>query len=458
MSTAAKEIGRGTLWIFLAEALAVPAGLLMARLLSTSLGPAGYGRYGVAVAVVLAAEWLIVAAYSRISVQLLSESLRRSELEPSVIQHYFFAGLGVMVLFLLGANVIAATLNAPRMGADLRWLSLDVPLFALAQAQRSILTARREYSGRASAIVIRWIARVGFTWALLAWGYGILAPLWAWSLSSLAEIACLRKISLRSLFAKVEAPAVIWREGWAPFLFGAGQRLLERVDLLLLQALGTAAPAIGLYVAAGNLSILPGLFAASLTPVLIATMTHERLLGREPASRKGAALSLQVTLYLIPLAAIFGLCGGDISTLVFGSSFQSAGSLAGWLVASYIGMALASTAASIISTQGRHRLIAYLSLPAAASAAILDLIVIPRFGMTGAAVVSACIGMASGLIAMATVYRLWRQSFPVAMVLRAAASVLVILVIARIEPFSSLPLPGRVCCFLVASGTILLWG
>ena len=456
MSTAAKEMGRGTLWIFLAEALAVPAGLFIARLLTTTLGPAGYGRYGVAAAVVLATEWLIVAAYSRISVQLLSETRTRSDLEPSVMRHYLFTGLGAMALFLLGANVLASALHAPSLAADLRWLSLDVPLFALAYAQRSIMTARGEYSGRASAIVIRWVSRVAFTWGLLALGLGMLAPLWAWSLSSVAEIGCLRRLPLRFLMAKRKAPATIWREGWAPFLFAAGQRSLERADLLLLQVLGTAAPAVGVYVAAQNLSILPGLFAVSLTPVLTATMTRERLLGRELASRRGAASALKVTLYLLPLAAIFSQCGGDIAAFAFGSRFRSAGPLTGWLIVAYIGMALASTAASILCSQGRHRLTAYLSLPAAACAAALHLLVIPRYGMQGAAMVSAGVGLASGLVAMSVVYRLWRQRFPFATVFRAAVSTLVVLALAKVEVFSSLQLPTRICWLLLASGMTLL--
>jgi O-antigen/teichoic acid export membrane protein len=451
-----REIGQGTLWLFLAEALALPGGLLIARILSLRLGPAQYGRYGLATAIVLAAEWLIVAAYARISVQLLSYTQIRDELERSVIRHYLFTALLAAAALLFCAKAFALALHAPSLASDLRWLCLDVPLFALAYAQRSILTARREYSGRASAIAVRWVSRVSCTWVFLTLGFGVHAALWAWPLSSFAEIVCIRKLPLRLLFESTKVPVGLWREAWAPFLFAAGQRILERIDLILLQALGTAAPSIGLYVAAQNMSVLPGLFAGSLSPVLIAAMTREYSLGREGATRQSAALSLKITLYLLPLAAVFGFCGPEIATFAFGPSFRGAGSLTGWLMVSYIGIALASTAASIISSQGKHRLTAYFSLPAAALAGILQSAVIPQYGVKGAAIVSAAVGLATGLAAMAAVYRMWNQSFPIAMVLRAAAGTLAAVFLAQFGPVYSFHLPARLCCLLLVSGSTLL--
>lgn len=456
MATLGREIGRGTASVFLAEALAVPAGLLIAGLLSRSLGPGDYGRYGVAVAIVVAVEWLIAGAYSRISIQLLSEPEQRDAVEPTILRHHLLTALGAMVALMALAHVISAALRAPYLAADLRWLALDVPLFAMAQAQRSILTARGEYAGRALAIAARWISRVAVTAATLQLGYGVAGALWAWPVASLAELLALRRLSWQRLFDRTGTPVGLWRVGWAPLLFTVGQRLIERVDLLLLQAFGTPAAALGVYVAAQNLSILPGLFAAALSPILIAAMTRERALGREIASRRTAAGFLRVTLYLMPLAPVFGACGGELAAIAFGRPFASAGPLTGWLVAGYIGLALCSASASILASQGRHGMTALLSVPATACAAVLHLIVIPRYGPVGAAVVTATVGLGSGLVAAAVVFRGWKEPFPVATVLRVSAASLAVTWLfwsGVLAPFS---FPVRLGGLVLASGATLV--
>lgn len=456
MATLAREIGRGTASVFLAEALAVPAGLLIAGLLSRSLGPGGYGRYGVAVAIVAAVEWLIAGAYSRISIQLLSEPDQRDRVEPTILRHHLLTALGAMAALMALADVISAVLRAPYLTVDLRWLALDVPLFAMAQAQRSILTARGEYAGRAGAIAARWISRVVATAATLQLGYGVTGALWAWPVASLAELLALRRLSWRRLFDREHAPVGLWRVGWAPLLFTVGQRAIERADLLLLQAFNTPAASLGVYVAAQNLSILPGLFAAALSPILIAAMTRERALGREIASRRTAAAFLRVTLCLTPLAPVFGACGGELAALAFGRPYASAGPLTGWLVAGYIGLALTSAAASILASQGRHLMTALLSVPATACATALHLLVIPRYGPVGAAVVTAMVGLASGVVATAVVFRGWREPFPLATVLRVSAASLAVYALFGSGVLAPFAFPVRLGGLMIVSGAMLL--
>jgi O-antigen/teichoic acid export membrane protein len=451
----ARKIGYGTLRIFLAESLALPAGLFIAILLSRMLGPAGYGRYGVAVAIVINLEWLVVAGYSRISVQLLTDSEAYDRMVPAFLRLYLFSSLAVMAGLCALANVFASLLKAPYLGPDLRWLSLDIPLFALAYAQRSLLTARHKYSARAAGTAIRWITRAALTWALLALGWGILGALWAWPLASLAELL-LRQLPLTALLRSGDKMTSIWREGWGPFLFAFGQKSLDRMDLVLVQAFGIAPAAVGIYVAAQNLAILPGLFSASLAPVLIAAMTQERLGGRELASRQTAAQSLRLIMCLLPLAPVFAICGSDLAAFAFGPPYREAGHLLGWLMAGSIGLVLASASVSIISAQGRHRLSPWFSLPAAGIGLILQLLIIPRYGILGAAMVTAGIGLSSGICGTIFVFRGWRQSFPVATLVRVASISLVLLVASSWNGVLSLAWPIRFSSLILACLVLLL--
>ncbi|MBC7925997.1 MAG: lipopolysaccharide biosynthesis protein [Bryobacteraceae bacterium] len=456
MSAIVREVSGDTASVFLAEAVAVPAGLLIVALLSRNLGPAGYGRYGIAVAVVGIAEWLVASAFARISVILLSDPAMRDQMEPSVLRHYLVTALAVAVLLFVGADLLATLLQAKYLSSDLRWLCVDVPLFALTNAQRSIVTARGEYSGRALAIVVRWISRLTLTAAFVFWGLGVLGALLAWPASSLAELFCFRRISWSFLWKADTSPVSIWRECRGPFVFATGQRLMERADLLVLQAYGTSASFIGYYVAGQNLSILPGLFAASLAPVLTAAMTRERVLGREEASRNAGALSMKASLYMLPLAPVFGSCGQEIAALAFGPQFLQAGPLTGWLVAGFVGVALASAAASIVSAERRFHLMPWLSVPGAITAFALQAAIVPVGGMTRAAMVSAFVGLGSGLVATVIVYRNWGQAFPVIMIGRVAGATLAVLGASQFWVIPALAWPYRAALLLMIGVVSLL--
>jgi O-antigen/teichoic acid export membrane protein len=451
-----RKIGHGTLSLFIAESTALPAGLAIATLLSRMLGPAGYGRYGVAAAIVVAVEWLIVAGYGRISIQLLSDPEHSHRLTPPILRLYLGTALLAMAALWASAGVLAALLDAPHLIADLRLLAIDVPLFALAHAQRSVLTARGKYFSRATAIAVRWITRVAATWAFVALGWGVSGAIWAWPVASLAELVSLRQLPVAAFLRSGGRISEIWREGWSPFLFSLGQRSLERMDLLFLQAVGAAPATVGIYVAAQNLAIVPGLLGASLSPVLISAITEERLLGREPASRQTSADALRVIMYLFPLAAVFWTCGEDLITFIFGEPFRDGGRLLAWLIAGAIGLVLSSASVSIISAQGRHRLIAWFSLPNAVCAVLLYFLVVPRYGALGAAMVAAVVGVTSGLCATAAVFRGWHQPFPIATLLRVATASLAVVLVSQWSTFLWLAWPVRICILVLAAG-LLLW-
>lgn len=453
---ATRDIGRATVAVFLAEGVALPAGLLLAAMLSRSLGVDGYGSYGLAASIVVGIEFLISAAYNRISIQLLSDVRDGSTYVPAVLRHYFFTALLALAGILLLANAIETLLSAPGLARALQWLSLDLPLFALAQAQRSILTANGQYSGRAAAIAVRWCGRVGITWLLLRSGFGLAGALWAWPLASIAELVAMRRLPLRELWRRGAPQRWIWREGWSPFLFAAGQRLMERMDLLMLEAYGAAGFTAGIYVAAQNLAILPGLFGASLSPVLLAAMTHEHIAGRSEASRQAGDSALRATISLWPVAAIFHVCGRDLARFLFGEPFGPAGGLLGWLVAGSVGMAISGVVVSIAGAQGKHRLSAWFSLPCALSTAVLLSIAVPRFSMQGAAIVTGGCGFVFGLSAVVYQYMDWRRPVPVRTVIRVAAACLGVVSASRIPGIESVHVVPRMVLLSLVHATILV--
>src|SRR5262245_14782939 len=64
----------GTVWVFLAEALILPTGLVTAAFLTRRLGPEGYGLFTIAATIVIWLEVSITALFSRPSFKFIAEA------------------------------------------------------------------------------------------------------------------------------------------------------------------------------------------------------------------------------------------------------------------------------------------------------------------------------------------------------------------------------------------------
>ncbi len=106
------------------------------------------------------------------------------------------------------------------------------------------------------------------------------------------------------------------------FLYAAGMRLFDKVDLLALTILGGSVETAGIYGAAQNLALVPGIFALSFSPLLLATLSRLTSAGQEQAARKVASDALRVILLMLPFAAIAGGASREISVMCFGPAFE----------------------------------------------------------------------------------------------------------------------------------------
>src|SRR3954447_11990854 len=69
-----QHMAKGTLRIFLGEALMLPTGLITAAFLTRKLAPVGYGSFTVAATLVAWIEWSITAMFGRASFKIIGEA------------------------------------------------------------------------------------------------------------------------------------------------------------------------------------------------------------------------------------------------------------------------------------------------------------------------------------------------------------------------------------------------
>ncbi|MDQ6886163.1 MAG: lipopolysaccharide biosynthesis protein [Gemmatimonadota bacterium] len=406
-SAGSRAIG-GTLRIFLAEALILPTGLVTAGFLTRRLGAADYGMLALATTVVTWLEWCISSLFARATFKLVAEAEDWRPAGSTVVWLSGVTGMLVALLLCLLAAPLSELLHQPGLVAYLRLFSLDIPFFALAQAHRNILVGIGEYRHRAIATAWRWLSRMALIMLLVGAGLSVTGAILGSIGASLVELGASRYYVRPPVRRPPYAMRALWDYAVPLFAAGVAARLLDKLDLFMLSALGGGSVQAGQYGAAQNLSVVPGLFALSLSSLLLSALS--RSLGeRDMTSAQDLARNaLRVSLLLLPYGAMTAGASVAIVSAIFGSSFAPAGPALALLIFAALAVLIISVASAILIAAGRPRWVARIALPLPALALAADLVAIPRWGMRGAAGVTLLAALCGAAAALGSVHVLWR--------------------------------------------------
>jgi O-antigen/teichoic acid export membrane protein len=179
----------GTTGVFLADMLMLPTGLFATAYLTRRLGPEGYGLFILAATVVAWAEWSVTSMFSRSTIKFVGEAQDWRPVGAAVVWLHLLTSTGAMLLLALLAGPLSTLLHEPRLANYLRLFSLDIPLFALAQAHRNILVGIGGFRERALTSAGRWISRLVFIVLLVQLGFSVYGAILGSIAASLVELS-----------------------------------------------------------------------------------------------------------------------------------------------------------------------------------------------------------------------------------------------------------------------------
>jgi O-antigen/teichoic acid export membrane protein len=226
--------------------------------------------------------------------------------------------------------------------------------------------------------------------------------------ATLVELFVAWRFQPISLRERGGAPSTaLWSVAAPLMLYGAAMQLFGKIDLLALSALGGSARDAGLYGAAQNLAVPPGLFALAIGPLLLATLARLHRGGRDDDARRVARMALRVTYGLVPFAALVAAAAPDLVHVVFGPSFAAASPLLALLFAGAVSLATMAVAVAIVTAADHQRLVSWLGVGVLGAALVGHLVFIPRLGAVGAALVTAVAATVGALASVVLVHRMW---------------------------------------------------
>jgi O-antigen/teichoic acid export membrane protein len=395
----------GTILAFLAEALALPIGILIAALLTKHLGAGGYGLFTLAATLVIWIESLIVSLFAGATVKLVSEAAEWRPVATAALRLYTITGVGAMIVLWVLASPIAILLNEPALANLLSIYAVDIPVSCLVHAHRSILIGTGGFTQRALASMVRFMARYCFVALLVGLGLAVPGAILGYVGASVVELMLIRRYVRPTLLGRCEFPLHKFRGYTTPlFLSNLSLSLFERLDLLMIQWLGGRAEFAGIYGVAQTLSTAPGIVTAAVAPLLLSSQSRMLQAGQQGQARDMGREALRAATWLFPMSAAVAGAAPEIVAWIYGKSFSSAALPFGILILGQTALVMRSVITTSLIAAGRPAFSSTLAAPLVPLAMVGHLVLIPHLGSLGASLVTAGVAVLGVLAAVVAGY------------------------------------------------------
>ena len=402
----------GTAYIGFTEALILVSQFVTAVFLARFLGPKSFGLFMLTATFVIWLEWSITAVFSSATVKFVGETVEWKTIGSMIVRVHLIASLCACILVWLLAEPVAGLLNEKVLADYLKLFAIEIPLFGMARAQGSIMVGLGDFKKRAFISAMRSVSRLILIVVLVTMGLSVLGAIMGSIVATAIEAAVGRYYVRVPFFAKTN---LSFRGFWqvaGPLFMSTMSLRLFRLDLFALKALGATAAQAGFYSVAKNLSLPPTVYSKSVSPTLLATMS--RLLSQgdvRKASEIGANV-LRSICWLLPFVTMVAAMAEEIVSFVFGSAFVPAGRIFSLLIFETLAFVTIKICTAILTALGKQNWTFRITGPMVPFAILGHLLLIPRFGPIGAAVVTTTGASLASLAAVFTVFLSWEFAIP----------------------------------------------
>ncbi len=403
-------MGRGTLYLMIANGAFFVAGYIIHFGLGRFLGPVDYGTFGVILSLMTIVNTFLTSGFPQSASKHIAEDdtkigsiirdANRIQLALCAVLFALYFGL---------ASVIANLLNDPKLTPYIRISASVVPTYALyAIYSAGYLNGLRQFGKQAMSRIGDSMAKVGTVFVLVLLGFGVKGAIVGYPLAALIGFLLAWK-----LLGPVERSSVNydWKKlagfGITATLFAVILFLLMSIDLFVVKAFGKGEAEVGYYTSATTISRAPYALFTGLGLALLPSISKSTSMYNAELTRNYIRQSVRYMLILlIPGTLLISATSVDLITLVYSSRYVEA---AGPLSVLVVGLGFLSVffvLANIIMGSGKPRVTLWMALPLVVIDIGLNVFLVPKYSLVGAAWATTITG-SLGMCATA-VYVLWR--------------------------------------------------
>lgn len=384
-------------------------------MLSRWLGPASVGAYALAFAFLFLLTLVALGGFQAALTRFVAVHLAggdrgalRGTVHLGLVVPTAFAGALGTGLYLAAPWLVRHAFHDPSLLVPLRYVALTLPAMTFLQAA---LSATKGFRTMKAFALVGWFlepaVRLGLTLALVGGGMGLRGAMVALLVSNgvaalLAAAALGRLMGAPTLPAAYHLAELFRFSGmsWASSLAASG---LLWADTILLGIYGSSA-AVGLYNVATRLMALAALGMLPITAAFGPRVAHLTQQGETHALQRSYQTAASWMLRLSLPAFVVLLVFPEDLLVLFGSGFAAAATVTAVLAAGKLVDAVTGPCDQMLLMSGRVGLTASNNLGALALNIGLNIWLIPRYGIVGAAV---ALAVSFALVNLARVVQTW---------------------------------------------------
>jgi stage V sporulation protein B len=406
---------RGTVLLMISKGLFLVGSVIIHVLLGRILGPGDYGRYGLAMSILLWFEVIVNSTVPWAVSKVISEqkTLARAVFRQGAVLQLIFS-LAVLALFLALSPTLARALGDRTMKILLWWAALDIPLFALVSICLTYFNGLQQFARQGVVLTSRILFKVLATILFVVAGLSVRGALLANVLGSAVALA-LGFYLIRLPQPTGDGIRLIDRVlsfGVPYTLFLLSAQLLMNVDLWSVKILLKQSASVGFYASAQTISRVPYFLFLGLTAALFPALSQSTSSGRTEVSRVQIKQALRLlALALLPAGAIITSAPRAVVGLFYGVRFSPAVLPLAVLIWGMILFTVFFTLAIILSAAGRPLTALLYSLALILVDAFLNGSLVPRMGLVGAALATTITGLLGTVILAILVFRQFQVLF-----------------------------------------------
>lgn len=397
-----QKFAQAVIWLTLAEVIYNLSGYIVHALTGRFLGPAEYGRYGL---VITLTTMLIVLIGNGIPTAMSKYLAAASEKDPAAIYGIRRAAFRVQliligsltILFFFAAPFIASVLRDPSLTPLFQLSSLVIPTFAAASFNLYFFIGLHFFRVQAFLKTLRSFGRIIFIGGLAftsgTWGAvtgNILAPLIVFLVGLALEPWLMRRYFPEAVSSKKTTPHFPWRDivshALPLTLFLLFYELILTLDLFLVKILLADDHLTGLYNAAVTVGRIPYYLFYALAIALLPTIAKTEANRDTEATKKLFSQSFRLMLFLlIPLVTLISIYAKETLHLFYGKAFLEATIPMTVLTLGVGCLTVFYVFTFAMNGAGLLRFPLQLAIGGMLLAAVLNFILIPLYGLVGAA-------------------------------------------------------------------------
>lgn len=389
-------VARGTIYLMATQFVILLSGYLLHISLAHLVSAAVYGNIGIILSIIMITKTLFLTGTTKAISKYVSE---QKESFPAVLRSGFRLQLLsiflCMMLYFIFAGFLAEKLHDHSLAWPIRLSSLVVLSVGIYVVYSDgYLNGRRLFNEQALAEAIHSVARFLLAIVLVYFGFSLYGVVFAYIVAPLSALLFVWK-SIGLERSEETFPLMTLLKFSLPIMIYYGALMLAMdAGLFLIKSRLDDVTLPGYYTAAGILAKIAFSLLSALPLTLLPSVSKAVAENNLSLVKKYVSASLRYSLMLlVPLSVLIYGYAEQVLTLFYPNEFAVAGNALRLLIIGYGFFALFFLLSSVLSGAGHHVFAMMAALASLSTAFISGLILIPRYGLEGAAIAALFAGL-----------------------------------------------------------------